>query len=101
MSFLGHKTGAFLPSTVDKIPEDWFLSISDLSKPEIKDYMDEEYRKKALGKMIVNAVDEYKAKKSNIRDYNDPQVRKEINEQTAEQQIKKAKEYIKSNSKTI
>lgn len=101
MSFLGHKTGAFLPSTVDKIPEDWFLSISDLSKPEIKDYMDEEYRKKALGKMIVNAVDEYKAKKSNIRDYSDPQVRKQISDETADQQIKRAREYAKSKEKNI
>ena len=102
MSFLGHKIGAFMPSSVDKIPEEWFLSISDLSKPEIKDYMDEEYRKKALSKMIMNVVDDYKNKtKPNIVDYNDPQVRKAINEQTAEQQITKAREYAKSKSKNI
>ena len=98
---MGRRIDAFQPSSLDKVPEEGLLSISDLSKPEIKNYMDEEYRKKALGKMIVNAVDKYKANKSNFRDYNDPQVRKEINEQTTTQQIKKAKEYTKSNEKNI
>ena len=101
MSFLGHKIKAAQPTTVDKIPESWFLSISDLSKPEIKNYMDEEYRKKALGTMITNMVDDYKANKSNIRDYSDPQVRKAISDETANEQIKKAKAHTISKAKTI
>jgi len=98
MSILGHKLKTFQPTTADKIPEEWFLSFQDLNKPEIKNYMDEDYRKKAQQAMIMNMVKEHK---SNIRDYNDPQVRKEINEQTTEQQIKKAREYAKSNEKNI
>jgi hypothetical protein len=102
MSFLGHKIGAFQPSSVDKIPEEWFLTFQDLSKPEIKNYMDEEYRKKAQHSMIMNMVNEHKGKSNpNIRDYSDPQVRKEINEQTTAEQIKKAREYAKSNEKNI
>jgi hypothetical protein len=98
MSILGHKLKTFQPTTADKIPEEWFLSFQDLNKPEIKNYMDEEYRKKAQQAMIINMVKEHK---SNIRDYNDPQVRKEINEQTTAEQIKKAREYAKSNEKNI
>lgn len=101
MSFL-NKNGTCNPQSVDKIPESWFLSISDLSKPEIKNYMDEDYRKKALGTMILNVVNEHTSKtKSNIVDYNDPQVRKAISDETATQQITKAKEYAKSKNKTI
>jgi hypothetical protein len=98
MSFMGHKIRTFQPSTVDKIPEEWFLSFQDLNKPEIKNYMDEEYRKKAQQTMVMNMVKEHK---SNIRDYNDPQVRKEINEQTTSEQIKKAREYAMSKEKNI
>ena len=98
MSILGHKIKAFQPTTAEKIPEEWFLSFQDLNKPEIKNYMDEEYRKKAQQAMIMNMVKEHKA---NIRDYNDPQVRKEINEQTTSEQIKKAREYAMSKEKNI
>ena len=101
MSFMGRRIDAFQPSSIDKVPEEWFLSFQDLSKPEIKNYMDEDYRKKAQHTMIMNMVNDHKANKSNFRDYNDPQVRKEINEQTTTQQIKKAKEYTKSNEKNI
>jgi hypothetical protein len=101
MSFLGHKIKAAQPTTVDKIPQEWFLTIADLNKPQIKDYMEESYRTKVLGQMIVNAVDEYKANKSNIRDFNDPQVRKAISDETANEQIKNAKAYAKSKAKTI
>jgi len=98
MSFLGHKINAFHPESVDKIPESWFLTFQDLNKPEIKNYMDEEYRKKAQHSMIMNMVKEHKA---NIRDYNDPQVRKQISDETTNEQIKKAREYAKSKEKNI
>ena len=98
---MGHKIRTFQPSSVDKIPEEWFLSFQDLSKPEIKNYMDEEYRKKAQQTMIMNMVNEHKANKSNIRDYNDPQVRKQISEETTSEQIKKAREYAMSKEKNI
>ena len=98
MSFLGHKINAYQPQSVDKIPQEWFLTFQDLNKPEIKNYMDEEYRKKAQQAMIVNMVAEHK---SNIRDYNDPQVRKQVSDETTNEQIKKAKEYAKSKAKSI
>ena len=60
--------------------------------------MDEEYRKKAQQAMIMNMVKEHKA---NIRDYNDPQVRKQISDETTSEQIKKAREYAISKAKTI
>jgi hypothetical protein len=102
MSFLGKRINAVHAETLEKVPAEWFLSISDLSKPEIKDYMDEDFRKKALSKMIMNVVDDYKNKKNpNIVDYNDPQVRKKINDETTSEQIKKAREYAKSKEKNI
>jgi hypothetical protein len=99
MSFI-NKNGTCNPPSVDKIPESWFLNISDLSKPKIKDYMDESYRKKVLGQMVTGLVNDYKSN-GKIVDYTNPQVRKEINEQTAEQQITKAREYAISKSKNI
>jgi hypothetical protein len=51
------------PIQMDEVPKEWFLEISDLSKPKIKDYMDEEYRKKALRYMVTNMVNEVKKSK--------------------------------------
>ena len=61
--------------------------------------------------MVTGLVNDYKSNgksfaerdllRGKIVDYTNPQVRKEINEQTAEQQITKAREYAMSKSKNI
>jgi len=49
---------------LDQVPQEWFLDISDLNKPKIKDYMDEEFRKKSMHSMLTNMVKEMKLKES-------------------------------------
>lgn len=102
MSFLGKRINAVHAETLERVPAEWFLTFQDLSKPEIKNYMDEDFRKKAQHTMIMNMVNEHKGKPNpNIVDYNDPQVRKKISDETTSEQIKKAREYAKSKEKNI
>jgi len=58
MSFLGHKIQAPEITDVNRIPDEWFLDISDLNKDKCKRYMDEGQRKKMLFNMVTNMVDE-------------------------------------------
>lgn len=60
MSFLGHKIHAPEITDVNRIPDEWFLDISDLNKDRCKKYMDEDQRKKMLFNMVTNMVADLK-----------------------------------------
>lgn len=63
MSFIKKGKVPVIVST-DQVPQEWFLEIKDLNKPEIKDYMDEEFRKKSMHSMLTNMVKDIKLKDS-------------------------------------
>jgi hypothetical protein len=55
---MGHKINAQTITDVNRIPDEWFLNISDLNNEKCKKYMDEEQRKKMLHNMLTNMVAE-------------------------------------------
>lgn len=63
MSFLTKPDSVATITNPKLIPEDWFITISDLNKPEIKNYMPEDFRKKALHGMVTTMVKEEEKKR--------------------------------------
>lgn len=64
MAFLQKKDKVPVINSIEQVPQEWFLDISDLNKPKIKDYMDEEFRKKSMHSMLTNMVKEMKLKET-------------------------------------
>lgn len=64
MSFLQKKDKVPVITSTEQVPPEWFLEISDLSKPKYKEYMDEEFRKKSMHSMLTNMVKDMKLKDS-------------------------------------
>lgn len=67
MSFIQKKSKVSAIVSTDQVPQEWFLEISDLNKPAIKNYMDEEFRKKSMHSMLTNMVNDIKLKESKSR----------------------------------
>lgn len=63
MSFLAKPDAVATITNPKLIPDDWFITIADLNKPEIKNYMPEEFRKKALHSMVTTMVKEEEKKR--------------------------------------
>lgn len=64
MAFIQSKDKVQTILSTDQVPQEWFLEINDLNKPEIKNYMDEEFRKKSMHSMLTNMVKDIKLKES-------------------------------------
>lgn len=64
MAFLQKKDKVPVITSTEQVPQEWFLEISDLSKPKYKEYMDEEFRKKSMHSMLTNMVKDMKLKDS-------------------------------------
>jgi len=64
MAFLQNKQKVPVITSTDQVPQEWFLEVKDLSAPKYKDYMDNEFRTKALHSMVTNMVKEVKKSRS-------------------------------------
>lgn len=64
MAFIQKKEKVPIITSTDQVPPEWFLEIKDLSNPKYKDYMDNEFRTKALHGMVSNMVKEVQKSKS-------------------------------------
>lgn len=65
MAFLAKPDAIPIITNSKDIPNEWFLEIKDLNKPEIKNYMDGEFRMKALHTMVNTMVKEEEKKRLN------------------------------------
>lgn len=63
MSFLAKPDSIATITNPKLIPDDWFFTIADLNKPEVKNYMEPSFRTKALHTMVTTMVKEEEKKR--------------------------------------